>query len=111
MTETTTQPTAMDQVSSEFWEAYLRQNPTSATIYGDDRYDDLLPDPSAAGRAEGIAAIRRANEAARAIPADTLTTEDRVKRGLRMSILREALFGNDRYTACRWPTVLHSNQR
>jgi uncharacterized protein (DUF885 family) len=82
VTETTTQPTAMDQVSSEFWEAYLRQNPTSATIYGDDRYDDLLPDPSAAGRAEGIAAIRRANEAARAIPADTLTTEDRVTRDI-----------------------------
>jgi uncharacterized protein (DUF885 family) len=72
----------MDQVSSEFWEAYLRLNPTSATVYGDDRYDDRLPDPSAAGRAEEIAAIRRATAAARAIPEDTLTTEDRVTRDI-----------------------------
>ena len=59
MTETTTQPTAMDEVSSAFWEEYLRQNPTSATVYGDTRYDDLLPDPSKAGRVAGIEAVRR----------------------------------------------------
>ncbi|HKF86032.1 MAG TPA: DUF885 domain-containing protein [Candidatus Limnocylindrales bacterium] len=82
MTETTTQPTAMDQVSADFWEAYLRLNPTSATVYGDDRYDDLLPDPSAAGRAAEIDAIRQANEGAQAIPAESLSTEDRVTRDI-----------------------------
>jgi uncharacterized protein (DUF885 family) len=82
VTETTTQPTAMDQASAEFWEAYLRLNPTSATVYGDERYDDLLPDPSAAGRAAEIEAIRRANDAAQEIPADSLTTEDRVTRDI-----------------------------
>ena len=52
MTETTTQPTAMDEISAAFWEEFLRQNPTSATVYGDTRYDDLLPDP-VEGRARG----------------------------------------------------------
>jgi uncharacterized protein (DUF885 family) len=82
VTETTTQPTAMDQVSAAFWEEYLRQNPTSATVYGDTRYDDLLPDPSKAGRVAGIEAVRAAADAAGAIPDDTLTVEDRVTRGM-----------------------------
>ena len=82
MTETTTQPTAMDEISAAFWEEYLRLNPTSATVYGDTRYDNLLPDPSKAGRVAGIEAVRAAADAAQAVPDDTLTVEDRVTRGM-----------------------------
>jgi uncharacterized protein (DUF885 family) len=38
-------------LADRFWEAILEQNPTTATIYGDERYDDRLEDPTTAGRA------------------------------------------------------------
>ena len=51
MTETlATQPSAMDQLAEAYWEEVLRSNPLSATVYGDERYNHLMPDPSAAGR-------------------------------------------------------------
>src|ERR1019366_9605492 len=38
-------------LADRFWEAILEQSPTTATMYGDARYDDRLEDPSALGRA------------------------------------------------------------
>jgi len=37
-------------LADRFWEAILEQNPTTATMYGDERYDDRLEDPGTAGR-------------------------------------------------------------
>ena len=38
-------------LADRFWEAILEDNPTTATMYGDERYDDRLEDPSPVGRA------------------------------------------------------------
>jgi uncharacterized protein (DUF885 family) len=57
-----TEPTAIDAVATRFWEDMLVLNPTTATMYGDHRFDDRLEDPSAAGRAEVRALIDRAEE-------------------------------------------------
>ncbi len=38
-------------LADRFWEAILAEDPTTATMYGDERYDDRLDDPSPAGRA------------------------------------------------------------
>lgn len=38
-------------LADRFWEAILELEPTTATVYGDERYDDRLEDPSPVGRA------------------------------------------------------------
>ena len=42
----------VNELSDRFWEGILELNPTTATVYGDERYDDRLEDPSPAGRAK-----------------------------------------------------------
>ena len=52
------------QLADRFWEAILELNPTTATVYGDERYADRLEDPSPAGRAR----VRGAHGARRRPP-------------------------------------------
>ena len=44
------EPSAVDQLADGFWERFKALSPISATVNGDTRYDDQLPDPSPAGR-------------------------------------------------------------
>ena len=39
---------AINDIAERFFEGVLEREPIFATILGDDRYDDRLPDPSAA---------------------------------------------------------------
>ena len=39
-----TPDTAVNAIADRFWEGLLRESPTTATAYGDERYDDLLDD-------------------------------------------------------------------
>ena len=32
-------------LADRFWESWLELSPTTATVYGDERYDDRLEDP------------------------------------------------------------------
>ncbi len=79
MTETTT---PIDALAERFWESFLQLHPTTATMYGDPRYDDRLDDPGPAGRA----AIRKLAEdtraEAQAIDPVGLSTEDRITRDM-----------------------------
>ena len=45
----------IDELAGRFWEAVLALSPTTATMYGDDRYDDRLEDPGPVGRARARA--------------------------------------------------------
>lgn len=40
----------VDSLADRFWEGVLELSPVTATIYGDERYDDRLDDPGPAGR-------------------------------------------------------------
>jgi uncharacterized protein (DUF885 family) len=72
------QSAAVNVLADRFWEAFLELNPTTATLYGDDRWDDRLDDPSAAGRA-AARALRDATLAElAAIPVDGLPVEERI---------------------------------
>ena len=82
VTDAASKPTRMDAIGDAYWEEALRLNPTAATVYGDERYNHLLPDPSAAGREAELDAVRRATEAARALPDDELGNEDRITRAI-----------------------------
>ena len=72
----------VSQLSDRFWEGILELNPTTATVYGDERYSDRLEDPSPAGRAKARELLTRTKAEAEAIPADDLSIEDRITRDM-----------------------------
>jgi uncharacterized protein (DUF885 family) len=75
-----TEPTsnAVNALADRFWEAILELNPTTATMYGDERYADRLEDPSEIGRAKALALWKSTRREAEAIPTDGLQVEDRI---------------------------------
>ena len=74
------EPSAVDQLADGFWERFKQLQPISATINGDNRYDDRLPDTSPEGRAATRAFADEMRNAATAIPDDGLSVEDRITR-------------------------------
>jgi uncharacterized protein (DUF885 family) len=73
-------PSEVDQLADGFWERFKQLQPISATINGDNRYDDRLPDTSAEGRAVARAFADEMRDTATAIPDDGLSVEDRITR-------------------------------
>ena len=69
---------AVNALADRYWQAFLEQNPTTATVYGDDRWDDRLEDPSPAGRAAGRALRDATLGELAAIPVDQLPVEERI---------------------------------
>ena len=80
MTETAS--ARVNDLADRFWEAILELNPTTATLYGDERYADRLEDPGPAGRARERALMERTAAEATAIETDGLPTEDRITRDM-----------------------------
>lgn len=76
----------VDDLADRFWEGLLELNPTTATFYGDDRYADRLEDPGPEGRARARALMERTAAEASAMPADGLSTEDRITRDILLVI-------------------------
>jgi len=74
--------TPVNDLADRFWEAVLELSPTTATVYGDHRYDDRLPDPGPEGRARERALMERTAAEASAIDTDGLPTEDRITRDM-----------------------------
>ena len=72
----------VNQLADRFWESILELNPTTATVYGDERYADRLEDPGPEGRARSRALMVRTAAEAAAIPVDGLETEDRITRDM-----------------------------
>ena len=74
-----TAPTsAIDQLADAFWERFLEISPISATVNGDSRYDDRLPDPGPEGRATARRLAEDMRSAAAGIAEDGLGVEDRI---------------------------------
>jgi uncharacterized protein (DUF885 family) len=73
---------AVNELADRFWEAILELNPTTATVYGDERYDDRLEDPGPVGRARTRALMERTKAEAEAISTDGLSIEDRITRDM-----------------------------
>ena len=65
-------------LAARFWEAILAEEPTTATMYGDERYDDRLEDPGPEGRARRRALLERTMTEVDAIDADAQSLEDRI---------------------------------
>jgi uncharacterized protein (DUF885 family) len=86
---------AVDQLADRFWEAILELNPTTATVYGDERYADRLEDPSPAGRAKTRRLLEETKAAAEAIPVDDLSVEERITRDVLIVIADQSIEEDD----------------
>ncbi|HEY3163838.1 MAG TPA: DUF885 domain-containing protein [Candidatus Limnocylindrales bacterium] len=95
MTESGHASSPVDQLADHFWEEILELNPTTATVYGDERYNDRLEDPSPAGRAKARALMERTKAAAEAIPPEGLPVEDRITRDMLIVIADQAIEQDD----------------
>jgi uncharacterized protein (DUF885 family) len=72
----------IDEIANRAWEGFLRLSPTTATVYGDPRYDDLLEDPGPDGRAALRGLMDGAAAEAEAVPQAELSVEDRITRDI-----------------------------
>ena len=72
------EPTAVDRIADGFWERFKELSPVSATVNGDTRYDDQLPDPSPAGRAKWREYAEQLRDAADSVDGADLSLEDRI---------------------------------
>ena len=64
-------------LADRFWDGLLEVAPLLATLAGDERFDDVLPDPTERGRATEERLCRDAQAEAGAIPRDGLDDNDR----------------------------------
>jgi uncharacterized protein (DUF885 family) len=87
---------AVDELANRFWERVLELDPIQATILGDDRYDDRLPDIGPDGRAAEAALSREVIGEAERIPTDPLDTEQVVTRDMLLLVARNSLEAQER---------------
>ncbi len=69
-------------LAARTWERTLELNPTLATVYGDERFDDRLEDPGPEGRAARRALAEATIDGAAAIDPAGLGVEERITRDL-----------------------------
>jgi len=86
----------IDELANRFWEKILELDPLQATILGDDRFDDRLPDLSPEGRAREADLSRQVLSEAEAIGGDHLETEQVITRDMLMLIARNGLEAQER---------------
>jgi uncharacterized protein (DUF885 family) len=82
---------AVNEIATRFWEGILELDPLQATILGDDRYDDRLPDLGPDGRAAEAALSRSVIADAEAIDPADLETEQVITRDVVVLVARNGL--------------------
>jgi uncharacterized protein (DUF885 family) len=85
----------VNDLADRFWESILELNPTTATVYGDERYADCLEDPSPAGRARARRLMESTKAEAEAISTDGLSVEDRITRDMLIVIADQGIEEDD----------------
>jgi uncharacterized protein (DUF885 family) len=94
-----TSPTAasvqLASLAARSWERTLELEPALATIIGDERYDDRLPDPGPAGRAARRSLAEETRAAALAIDRAGLDAEERITRDLLALITAQEIAEDD----------------
>ena len=73
---------AVNDLADRFFDGVLERDPVFATVLGDERWDDRLPDLGPSGREAAQAAYRTTLDEARAIDPEGLDTEQLITRDL-----------------------------
>jgi len=85
----------IDEIAVAFWEDLLPLQPATATVYGDDRYDDRLEDPGPAGRAASRALAERVRREIAGVPDDGLSVEERITKDMVRIVVDLGIEGDD----------------
>ena len=89
---TATDPNAaINEIADRFFEGVLERDPIFATILGDTRFDDRLPDIGAEGRAEEERVFRALVEEVEAVPDEGLEPEQVITRDMLLLVARNQL--------------------
>src|SRR5215212_8438283 len=80
MPVTTAASEQLRSLADTFWDRFMSENPTFATIVGDRRFDDRLEDVSPDGVARRLAWLDEVAADASALPEDGLSSMERVTR-------------------------------
>lgn len=75
-------------LADRFWQWFLSRSPIYATVLGDERYDDRLPDATDAGRAEERSALRGFLEDAKQVDRRILDQEDAITLDMLETVAR-----------------------
>ncbi len=78
MTDVAVSSSSVTDIADRFWQWVLSRQPIYATVLGDERYDDKLPDPSAEGRVEETVALKDFLADAKQINRHELDQEDTI---------------------------------
>lgn len=73
--------TELASLAAEYWEERMRADPLEATLMGDRRYDDRMPDLSDEAHAREVARLGALRRRVEAVHPDRLDDGDRVTRG------------------------------
>ncbi|HYN63119.1 MAG TPA: DUF885 family protein, partial [Candidatus Limnocylindrales bacterium] len=93
---TATDPnTAINEIAERFFEGVLEREPIFATILGDDRFDDRLPDLGAEGRAEEARVYRALLAEAEPIGPEGLEPEQVITRDMLILVAHNNLEAQD----------------
>jgi uncharacterized protein (DUF885 family) len=82
---------AINEIADRFFEGVLERDPIFATILGDTRFDDRLPDIGAEGRAEEERVFRALVEEVEAVPDEGLEPEQVITRDMLLLVARNQL--------------------
>jgi uncharacterized protein (DUF885 family) len=94
---TATDPNAaINEIADRFFEGVLERDPIFATILGDTRFDDRLPDIGAKGRAEEERVFRALVEEVEAVPDEGLEPEQVITRDMLLLVARNQLEAQER---------------
>jgi uncharacterized protein (DUF885 family) len=85
----------IDEIAVAFWEDLLPLQPTIATVYGDDRYDDKLEDPGPVGRAAARALAERVLRDIAEVPDEGLSIEQRITKDMLRIVADLGIEGDD----------------
>ena len=81
----------VNDLANRFWERILQLDPLQATMLGDDRYDDQLPDMGPDGRADEESLAREVIAEAERIDPSALDTEQVITRDMLLLVGRNSL--------------------
>jgi uncharacterized protein (DUF885 family) len=74
-------PPTLNELASRYWEGRLEADPIEATLMGDHRYDDRMPDQTPAGLERDIRRLEALHTAVVALDTRALSSDERVTWG------------------------------
>ncbi len=92
------------ELTERYWEGLLESEPLLGTAIGDERFDDRLPDPGPAGRAERETLHRGALDELARLDGEELDADDRVTLDILEAIARRDLAALEHRTDRLWAT-------